>query len=268
MENNRYVLNVGAPDDERLMISNAIYGPESLRFLTSLGLRKGQRVLEIGCGTGNVTAWIAKQVGAAGSVTAVDISTEQLEVARKKIEVNGFQNVDFVADSAESLEAVRGEFDLVYCRFLLIHLQNPVAALKKMKSKLAKGGVLACEEPTTSTHLCYPHSPAFERANELTIKLGAERHFDFNIGLRLYELFRQLDLESPTVQFSQPVIAKAAHRRIFPMSLQQTKPKIIELGLATEAEVDAILHELWRLCEDESFLVAGFRNTHASGAKR
>ena len=60
MINNSYILAVGKKDEERLSIVNELFGETSRALLLKAGLSSGMHVLEIGCGTGNMTGWIAK----------------------------------------------------------------------------------------------------------------------------------------------------------------------------------------------------------------
>ncbi len=59
---NPYVLAVGPAGVDRLALLNQIYGPFSEAFLSECGLRPGMTVMDVGCGTGTMTAWIALQV--------------------------------------------------------------------------------------------------------------------------------------------------------------------------------------------------------------
>ncbi len=77
-----YVLQVGKKGFDRLKFINDVFGEHSRNFLIRAGLREGSRILEIGCGTGSMTTWLAKTVGKNGRVIAVDASEKQIEIAR------------------------------------------------------------------------------------------------------------------------------------------------------------------------------------------
>ena len=83
---NEYVLQVGEQGFDRLKFLNGIFGEHSRNFLIRAGLKAGASVLELGCGTGSMTAWLAGAVGEAGSVIAVDASKEQIEIAKRAVE--------------------------------------------------------------------------------------------------------------------------------------------------------------------------------------
>ena len=75
-EDSKYFLSVGEVDKERLRRLNDLYNPATQQFLLSNGLRPGMHVLDVACGTGIMTQWLARQVGANGWVHAIDQNEE------------------------------------------------------------------------------------------------------------------------------------------------------------------------------------------------
>src|SRR5215472_13163917 len=90
-----YILSTGAQDVERLRLLNQVYGPASRAVLRLAGLAEGLRVAEIGCGTGNVTCWIARQVGQRGAVIGIDKNQPQIEQARLQATEQKLTNATF-----------------------------------------------------------------------------------------------------------------------------------------------------------------------------
>ena len=74
-----------------------------------------------GCGVGATTRMLAEMVGPSGHVTGVDVSPAQLEQGRGLCNSAGVINVTFAVASAMATGLPRNSFDLVYCRFLLLH---------------------------------------------------------------------------------------------------------------------------------------------------
>ncbi len=101
----------------------------------------GKRVLEIGCGIGTDTMNFAR---AGAQVTAVELSNQSLEVARKRAEVYGLTNITFVQANVEELTAALapGFYDLVYAFGVIHHTPRPEVALWEMRSFLAPRGTL------------------------------------------------------------------------------------------------------------------------------
>ena len=102
-----------------------------------LGGRPIRSVLEIGCGTGKNTAWLATRCS---SLTAVDFSAGMLEVARKKVTA---RHVHFLqADVLQPWDFCDGQYDLVTFSLVLEHVQDPGSVLAKAAAVLQPGGLV------------------------------------------------------------------------------------------------------------------------------
>lgn len=103
----------------------------------------GERVLEIGCGTGTTTARLADAVGARGHVAAVDVSRPMLEAAHLRLQDHG--NVTLVEADATTVAFIFDDaFDLLTSRFGIMFFGDPVAAFTNLHRALKPGGRLAC----------------------------------------------------------------------------------------------------------------------------
>jgi ubiquinone/menaquinone biosynthesis C-methylase UbiE len=164
-----YVLQVGDKGFDRLKFLNDIFGPYSRDFLARAGLAEGNCVLELGCGTGCMTSWLAKTVGHRGRVIAVDARKEQIELAQKAVRQAGCENVEFVCSTVESMDLPEGTIDIAYSRLLLMHLKDPRSAVNCVRKCLRSGGILACEEPQASSLNTEPRNEAIEKLNVMFI---------------------------------------------------------------------------------------------------
>jgi 2-polyprenyl-3-methyl-5-hydroxy-6-metoxy-1,4-benzoquinol methylase len=101
----------------------------------------GERVLEVGCGIGTDSINFAR---AGAHLTAVDLSTESLNIARQRAEVMGVADrIEFVqADAEELTSAVSGEFDLVYSFGVVHHTPHPDRALQQIRALITPHGTL------------------------------------------------------------------------------------------------------------------------------
>lgn len=94
--------------------------------------------LEIGCGTGKNTQWLAEK---ATKITAVDLSEEMLARAREKMK--SFTQVEFMqADITQAWPFANGSFDLVSFSLVLEHLESLEAVFEKAAAALSAGGHL------------------------------------------------------------------------------------------------------------------------------
>ena len=101
----------------------------------------GKRVLEVGCGIGTDSI---NFVRAGAQLTAVDLSTESLNIARQRAEVMGVADrIEFVQANAEELtSAVSGEYDLVYSFGVVHHTPHPERAIEQIRALVAPSGTL------------------------------------------------------------------------------------------------------------------------------
>lgn len=111
------------------------------RVLMRAGLRVGQQVLDIGCGTGTSTMLAAQAVGASGHVTGVDISEAMLDQARKM--ALGHDNTQFVTADAAVHPFAPAQFDCAISRFGVMFFVDPVAAFANIRTGLKTGAKLS-----------------------------------------------------------------------------------------------------------------------------
>lgn len=103
-------------------------------------LRPGLRVLDVGCGTGAISAGIARRVGESGHVTGID-NTEHFILSGRETYAD-VGNLDLLhADIFEFSSEIK--FDLIVAARVLQWLSNPIDALVKMKALLKPGGVVS-----------------------------------------------------------------------------------------------------------------------------
>jgi SAM-dependent methyltransferase len=105
--------------------------------------RPGERILDVGCGTGQTTLALAARVGAQGSVLGVDISAPMLSIARRRAEAARLSQARFVEADAQTFRFEAGDFDGVFSRFGVMFFADPVAAFGNIRRALKPGGRLA-----------------------------------------------------------------------------------------------------------------------------
>src|SRR5437899_7289663 len=114
--------------------------PSAARLVHFAGVRRGQTVLDVGCGTG-VVAITARRAGAV--VTGVDLTPELLAVAKENAAIAAVDDIVWKQGDVENLPFRDGEFDIVLSQFAHIFAPRPEVAIKEMLRVLKRGGVLA-----------------------------------------------------------------------------------------------------------------------------
>jgi SAM-dependent methyltransferase len=261
----QYALATGQAAAYRLRLLHSLYGPGTRRLLLAAGLRRGMRAADLGCGVGTVTALLSERVGPDGLVVGVDASGEQLASACGRLNGRG-ANVRFLEASATATGLPRGLFDLVYCRFLLIHLPEPERALAEMRALLKPGSTLVCEDGDLTSAGSEPPS-ALDAFAELWGRLGPARGVDYTLGRRLFQMVQAAGFPDPEVTFNQPVVARGETKRLLELSVAEAGPAFVEAGLVTAEGLERTLAEMRRLAEDGSVLAVMPRMAQVSARK-
>ena len=110
--------------------------------LTAAAPKPGESILDIGCGTGTTTLRLADAVGPSGQVLGVDISEQQLGLARQRVAAAGATRVQLVLDDAATHDFAPESFDLGFSRFGVMFFAEPVAAFRNIKRAMKQNGRL------------------------------------------------------------------------------------------------------------------------------
>ncbi len=165
----------------------------------------------------------------------------------------GLANCRFVEASAMATGLPSASFDLVYGRLLLIHLPDPVGALREMSRLLTGNGVLAYEDCEVATAGSEPDS-ALGQFGVLLSALGPRIGSDWNLGRRLVQLVRQAGLHLRDVNAIQGVVADGEHRRILEWRTRRPAPPLSRRAFSPTA-LDQTLREMHAAGHDDQLLV-------------
>lgn len=176
----------------RRRIGEAECDPLTVRYLVGLGVEEGWRCLDVGAGAGSIVRWLSERVGPKGSVVAADIDTRFLEDLDGNLEV---RRLDITRDEPEA-----GAYDLVHCRWLLMHLDDPAAAVRRMAKALRPGGWLLVEEvdgrSMTAIDGAHPLADEFNAATQKRMRaLRDGGIIDTYLGASLSKLLATAGLE-------------------------------------------------------------------------
>lgn len=109
--------------------------------LEGLTLQPGSKVMDVGCGWGDTALELARKTGPEGHVLGLDCVDDFLDKGRADARAAGLENVEFVAADVETYP-FNPEFDLCFSRFGMMFFENPVAAMRNIRSGLKPGGKL------------------------------------------------------------------------------------------------------------------------------
>ncbi len=203
-----YVLGRSARELDRLDLQGIIYRDATRRALMSCGIEEGMRVLDIGCGSGDVTRLAAERVGPSGSVLGIDIDPDSVRSARERAAQLGVTNVAFDVGEAASC-AEPGTFDALVGRFLLMHQRSPADTLAAAARAVRPGGTIMVLESHMAGLLeaqhSFPRSATYDEVVRWKCRVVAAAGADIEAGLGLYRTFRSAKLPAPEMRMEAAV---------------------------------------------------------------
>jgi ubiquinone/menaquinone biosynthesis C-methylase UbiE len=172
---------------------NRFQEPEARLAIADLHLPPGSRGLDVGCGVGLYTQWLAEAIGPHGQVLGIDPSAERLATARHLIGQNlPTTRLEFRQGDGTALAAADESFDWVWCGDVLHHIDQPVVALKEFRRVLRPGGRIIIKESQVVQALFLPGHLELEKQLQ-----RAEIHYSrHEAGARSFQERRQRTMES------------------------------------------------------------------------
>lgn len=197
-------------EGQRLLVQERA-NPSSVRLLQA-GLCRGQRVADIGCGSGAVIPTMLDIVGNDGSVMGVDMSPERVEEARKL--VRGARNAVVQLGALPATGLPDAAFDFTWSQFVFEYLREPDVALRELIRVTRPGGRVAVADVDGIGLAFWPRPAAIEAGIEPFMSALSATGFDFFIGRKLFTLFRQAGLQDVSVHLSPLYISAGADSRL------------------------------------------------------
>jgi ubiquinone/menaquinone biosynthesis C-methylase UbiE len=246
-----YVMGHDDRERRRLSLQASILNPLSEQLLRRAGVSAGLRVLDIGCGVGELSMVAARLVGRRGSVTGIDIDEGALALAAERARGQGFDHVSFVHSDVATYRA-QASYDAVIGRHILIHTPDPRIVVGMAHSLLNAGGVAVFQEYDFSVvHRPFPEAPLYERTFEIFREFFAKAAHG-NIGTRLFQLLIDAGFRSPECRVEYPLDggADSPFYEWVAESFRSILPRAAALGLVRSDEVVSVDSLAGRLKEE------------------
>jgi SAM-dependent methyltransferase len=148
--------------DEYAETNEALMAPFGEAMFLAAQLQPGDRVLDVGCGSGATTIQAAERVAPSGQVVGVDISAAMLRPAHQRVAAAGLHNIELLEADAQVHAFETGSFDAVISRYGTMFFEDPTAAFANLARALRNEGRL--------TFVC-PQDPL--RSQWVAVALGA-----------------------------------------------------------------------------------------------
>jgi ubiquinone/menaquinone biosynthesis C-methylase UbiE len=237
-----YILGHSDAELQRLINQSRLFGDLTEQVFRLAGLQPGARVLDVGCGSGDVSFLAASMVGPTGSVVGIDKSPDAIAVAQQRVKTLGSSNISFeVADVAEYKPSQ--QFDAVVGRLILMYFPGPAltAMLKRFASYVKPGGLLAFQEMEMSLGRSMPEVPMITISGDRIRETFRRAGLDYDIGPKLYPAFISAGLPAPKMILGGRIEAGEDGKPAYEWLAQTTRsllPLMLRFGVATAAEID------------------------------
>ncbi|MGO1050120.1 class I SAM-dependent methyltransferase [Crossiella sp. CA198] len=239
MSEQTYVLAHSAEETRRLATQARFYAEFTDQLLRAAGIAEGMHVLDVGCGAGDVTFQLARIVGPTGSVTGVDADAGVLAAARERAGALGLANVAFQQAELPDLGLAQ-RFDAAVGRLILLHVPDPVAAIKASAALVRPGGIVSFQDFNTTRARSAPALPLLNRSIGLIIESLRTMGRVPDIGEQLFSLFGQAGLPDPRVAVRAPATSEAAEQAAILLgdTLISVLPFAERVGILAPGEID------------------------------
>jgi ubiquinone/menaquinone biosynthesis C-methylase UbiE len=242
LEQTNYVLGHSLHEQERLMLQGRILRQYTEKYFRAAGLGPGMRVLDVGCGIGDVALLVADIVGPSGQVTCIDRDPEAIARAQHRVIHCGCSSwVNFQQSSLQDL-VVEEKFDALVGRYILLYQSDPAAVLRRLCGFLQTGGIVAFHEVDFSESR--PSSPCCPVFDQVYRALGAAflgMGVDPGYGRGVGHTFLQAGLPFPTIA-CDVVIGGGRGSYMYPWlanTIISVAPRLEQLGIALPPGVTA-----------------------------
>ncbi|RPE09963.1 methyltransferase domain-containing protein [Chitinophaga lutea] len=202
-------------------------------------IKPGMRILDVGCGTGAITAGLAKATGPTG--TAVGIDSSDHLIAKGQSDHADITNLQLLRADLFQYEPVE-KFDLIVSARVLQWLGNPYEALLKFKSLLAPGGKVSVLDYNHVALEWQPSPPqSMRQFYQAFLQWRADAGMDNEIALHLPELFRKAGFRDVVSLPADEVYTRGAENftakvRIWSVVAESRGQQMVESGYVTEEE--------------------------------
>ena len=180
----------------------ASIGDNITRRLIERGeIKSGMKILDLGCGDGNVTFLLSNYVGSEGIVVGIDSNENAIDNAKKKSIELGLSNLYFiVGDITQDFKIEHSNFDVIIVRRVLMYLSNPQSTIATAIKYLKPNGIFLVQENNISqTPIGLESMPHHKKINDLIRKTLERENVNLNLGFELNTILTNSGLKVENV---------------------------------------------------------------------
>lgn len=250
-----YVLGNDQEELNRLNLQHQLWKSELFNLWNKTLIQKATSVLDLGCGPGftslDLLDYIQPEMNQISEMTSVDISENFLNYLQAQVEQR-FQahtlnnkKLNVHRSSIEQLQLIKKDFQFAFCRWLLIFVQNPELALKKIHEHLRPGGQFIIQEYVSYDSMdLVPDFKSMKPVVEAIFKSWYDQGGDPNRGKKLPYLLEKTGFKvkwiEPIAKFARPEDPLWQWPETFYLSFL---PRLQNSGYLTSSQVQEFFHD-------------------------
>jgi SAM-dependent methyltransferase len=186
-----YLLGVNDAELERLRFQHGVWKPITDGFLERIGVQEGWRCLDAGGGPGFVSMDLRERVGETGTVTLLDPSSMFLDWFANECRRQAWKNVFTLQGSVDQAPIPAGEFDLVFVRWVVAFVPDPLGFIRKLLSALRPRGIIAFQDYYYEGLSLFPKGGSFDGAADVVRAYYRSGGGDPYVTGRIPEILRE-----------------------------------------------------------------------------
>lgn len=253
MNEHQYIINSGKSGAERLKVLFETLLPGTRDIFIKEGINNAAKILDMGCGGGDISEEIANMNDSA-DIDALDFDSNIIEIAKEKLKFKQNVNVDLKDISSDEIGTEK--YDIIISRFLLSHLTSPDKALSKFKNALKDGGKVIIEDVDFDGHFCYPECYSFRKYVEFYTHASLKRGMDPYIGRKLLYMMKEAGFTDIEMQIANPAFNSGDGKLMGILTLRNIAPTVLSDKLVTENEFAEINFELEKFTKRSDTLLS------------
>jgi len=233
-----YALGYSPGEFKRLEQQAAFYRDLTEDLLRRAGIGAGMRVLDVGCGVGDVSLLAGSLVGPRGLVLGIDRSVDALQTACRRTNAAGKRWVHFTATEIDEFNTDE-KFDALIGRLILMYLPDPAATLRRLSGLLRADGAAVFQEMAMPLARSVPEGPQFRKCMHWIIATFQRAGFAIDMGGCLLATYNAAGMSTPQMIAAGRVEGGAESKAYEYMAstVRSLLPTMERVGVASAAEV-------------------------------
>ena len=232
---------------KRLSRQAQAFEPFTRQVFQQAGISTGMRILDVGCGSGDVALLAADLVGPSGKVIGTDRAAAAVDWATARAQALQVRNVRFLEGDPTEMQFDR-QFDAVVGRLVLMYYRDPVDTVRKLAGHVRDGGLVVFQEMDIANCRSLPPAATFERSiGWIKQTLGATGARTEQ-GLEMYSVFLAAGLPGPSMRMDA-LIGGGPDSPAYELVAEVVKTLLpvmekLQIATATEADIPSLAQRM------------------------